>query len=118
MWFHAVLLAASMLVAAGPAARGQEAGDIPAEKRNAAKLAGLVGFVNLHCSALKSDAERFKGAVRSMGVDPAEIDRDALMLQARAYLAAYEKDVPANCGKAAELFGEKGRIIPGIFLPR
>ncbi len=53
-----------------------------------------------------------------MGVDPAEIDRDALMLQARAYLAAYEKDVPANCGKAVELFGEKGRIIPGIFLPR
>jgi hypothetical protein len=74
--------------------------------------------VNIHCTALKSDAERFKGAVRSMGVDPAEIDRDALMLQARAYLAAYEKDVPASCAKADELFGQTGRIIPGIFLPR
>jgi hypothetical protein len=98
--------------------QGQEAGDIPAEKRNAAKLAGLVGFVNLHCSALKSDAERFKGAIRSMGVDPAQIDRDAPMLQARASLAAYEKDVPASCGKPVELFGQKGRIIPGIFLTR
>lgn len=118
MRFHAALLATVLLVAAGPIARGQEAGDIPAEKRNAAKLAGLVGFVNVHCSALKSDAERFKGAVRSMGVDPAEIDRDALMLQARAYLAAYERDVPASCAKAEEMFGRKGRIIPGIFLPR
>lgn len=118
MRFHPVLLATALLVAAAPIAQGQEAGDIPAEKRNAAKLAGLVGFVNVHCSALKSDAERFKSAIRSMGVDPAEIDRDALMLQARAYLAAYEKDVPVNCGKAVELFGQKGRIIPGIFLPR
>jgi hypothetical protein len=118
MRLHAALLTTALLVTAGPAARGQEAGTIPAEKRNAAKLAGLVGFVNVHCSALKSDAERFKGAVRSMGVDPAEIDRDALMLQARAYLAAYEKDVPASCAKAEEMFGRKGRIIPGIFLPR
>ncbi len=117
MRFHAALLATALLVAAGPVARGQEAGDIPPEKRNAAKLAG-VGFVNVHCSALKADAERFKGAVRSMGVDPAEIDRDALMLQARAYLAAYEKDVPASCAKAEEMFGQKGRIVPGIFLPR
>ncbi|MCJ2023448.1 hypothetical protein [Methylobacterium sp. J-067] len=53
-----------------------------------------------------------------MGVDPAEIDRDAPMLQARASLAAYEKDVPASCGEAVELFGQKGRIIPGIFLAR
>ena len=118
MRFHAVLMATALLVAAAPIAQGQEAGDIPAEKRNAAKLAGLVGFVNVHCSALKSDAERFKSAIRSMGVDPAEIDRDALMLQARAYLGAYEKDVPANCEKAVELFGQKGRIIPGIFVPR
>jgi hypothetical protein len=118
MRFHVALLATALFVSAGPVARGQEAGDIPAEKRNAAKLAGLVGFVNVHCSALKSDAERFKGAVRSMGVDPAEIDRDALMLQARAYLAAYEKDVPASCAKAEEMFGQKGRIVPGIFLPR
>jgi hypothetical protein len=40
------------------------------------------------------------------------------MLQARGYLAAYAKDVPASCAKAEELFGQRGRIIPGIFLPR
>ena len=118
MRYRALILAAGLFAAAGPAAHGQEAADIPAEKRNAAKLAGLVGFVNVHCSTLKSDAERFKGAVRSMGVDPAEIDQDALMLQARGYLAAYAKDVPASCAKAEELFGQRGRIIPGIFLPR
>ncbi len=40
------------------------------------------------------------------------------MLQAPRLLAAYEKDVPASCGKPVELFGQKGRIIPGIFLTR
>ncbi|MDQ0448644.1 hypothetical protein [Methylobacterium aerolatum] len=95
-----------------------EAPDIPAPKRNAAKLAGLAGFVNLNCATLRTDQDRFKGAIQSMGVDPAELDRDALMLQARSYLAAYQKDVPGSCSKAEELFGRSGRIIPGVFLAR
>ncbi|GJD46905.1 hypothetical protein AFCDBAGC_4790 [Methylobacterium cerastii] len=115
---YCALCLAALLAAAGPSAYGQESADIPAKKRNAAKLAGLVGFVNVNCSMLKTDVERFKGAVQSMGVDPAEIDRDALMLQARGYVAAYAKDVPASCSKAQELFGQRGRIIPGIFVPR
>lgn len=102
----------------GRDAPAHDAPDIPAPKRNAAKLAGLVGFVNLSCDKLRTDQGRFKGAIQSMGVDPAELDRDVLLLQARSYLAAYQKDVPGSCQKAEDLFGRSGRIIPGLFLPR
>ncbi len=96
----------------------QDAPNIPAPKRNAAKLAGLVGFVNLNCDKLRTDQDRFKGAIQAMGTDPAELDRDALLLEARSYLAAYQKDVPGSCRKAGELFGQSGTIIAGVFLVR
>lgn len=114
----AVAMALGAATAQGQGVQGGEATDIPAPKRNAAKLAGLAGFVNLNCEKLRTDQDRFKGAIQSMGVDPAELDRDALLLQARSYLAAYQKDVPGSCQKAEELFGRSGRIIPGVFLAR
>lgn len=114
----AVAMALGAATAQGQGVQGGEAPDIPAPKRNAAKLAGLAGFVNLNCEKLRTDQDRFKGAIQSMGVDPAELDRDALLLQARSYLAAYQKDVPGSCQKADELFGRSGRIIPGVFLAR
>ncbi|WP_244507480.1 hypothetical protein [Methylobacterium phyllostachyos] len=107
-----------MIVLVAATAQGQEAPDVPAPKRNAAKLAGLVGFVNINCDKLRTDQDRFKSVIRSMGVDPDELDRDALLLQAQSYLAAYQKDVPGSCQKADELFGRSGRIIPGVFLAR
>jgi len=115
---RALLLTAAILLSGTASGRAEEAPDLPAPKRNAAKLAGLVGFVNLHCDTLRPDQDRFKGAVQAMGVDPAELDRDVLLLQARSYLAAYEKDVPGSCQRAEELFGQTGRIIPRLFLPR
>lgn len=126
---HTACLLAAAVIALGaataqaqvgqrPDAPVQEAPDIPAPKRNAAKLAGLVGFVNLHCDTLRTDQDRFTRAIQSMGVDPAELDRDILLLQARSYLAAYQKDVPGSCRKAEALFGRDGRIIPGLFLAR
>ena len=114
---HALLWATILCL--GPATlRAEEAPDIPAPKRNAAKLAGLAGFVNLHCDKLRTDQDRFKGAVQAMGVDPVELDRDVLLLQARSYLAAYQKDVPGSCARAQDLFGQSGTIIPGLFPPR
>lgn len=114
----AVAMALGAATAQGQGVQGGEAPDIPAPKRNAAKLAGLAGFVNLNCDKLRTDQDRFKGAIQSMGVDPAELDRDALLLQARTYLIAYQKDVPGSCQKADELFGRSGRVIPGVFLAR
>ena len=61
----------------------------PANALKAAKLAGLAGFVNVHCQALRTDGDRFKSVVQAMGVDPADLERDTLLLQARAYLAVY-----------------------------
>lgn len=98
--------------------RAEEMPDIPAPKRNAAKLAGLVGFVNLHCDKLRTNQDHFKGAIQAMGVDPAELDRDILMLRARSYLAAYQKDISGSCKRAQDLFGQSGTIIPGVFSPR
>ncbi|MGU3539860.1 hypothetical protein [Methylobacterium sp. A54F] len=112
------LLWATILCLGTATLRAQEAPDIPTSKRNAAKLAGLVGFVNLHCEKLRTDQDRFKGAVQAMGVDPAELDRDVLLLQARSYLAAYQQDVPGSCTRAQDLFGQSGTIIPGVFSPR
>jgi hypothetical protein len=111
-------MAALALSVCGSAGWAEDAPSPSPQATNAAKLAGLVGFVNLSCETLRTDGERFRRAVQSMGVDPADLDRDALMLQARSYLAAYQKDVPGSCARAVELFGQSGRIIPGIVLPR
>ncbi|MCJ2136359.1 hypothetical protein MKK69_20285 [Methylobacterium sp. J-026] len=102
----------------GSILRAEEPAALPPQTLSAAKLAGLAGFVNVSCDTLRTDGERFKGAIRAMGVDPAELDRGALMLQARSYLVAYQKDLPGSCTRAEALFGQSGRIIPGIFVPR
>ncbi|MGU3662996.1 hypothetical protein ACLBX9_02210 [Methylobacterium sp. A49B] len=115
---HAILGAAAVLILSAATARAEAPPDLPAPKRNAAKIAGLVGFVNVHCGQLRTDSDRFKRAVQALGVDPAELDRDALLLEARSYLAAYEKDVPSSCQRADDLFGPGGKVIPGLFLPR
>jgi hypothetical protein len=96
----------------------EEATDLAPPRRNAAKIAGLVGFVNVHCAKLRTDNDKFKRTVHALGVDPAELDRDALLLEARSYLTAYQKDVPGSCQRADDLFGPSGRVIPGLFLPR
>ncbi|GJE07188.1 MULTISPECIES: hypothetical protein [Methylobacterium] len=93
-------------------------GEITGPRNNAAKIAGLVGFVNVSCDALKGDTDRFKAVVSGMGVDPKDLESGELLLRARSYLEAYRKDVPANCKRAADLFGKDGSVVPGLVVPR
>ncbi|MGU3328223.1 hypothetical protein [Methylobacterium sp. WL7] len=112
------VLAAPALGQAPAEPPAQAPAEPPANALKAAKLAGLAGFVNVHCPALRTDGDRFKSVVQAMGVDPADLERDTLLLQARAYLAVYEKDVPASCARADEMFGRTGKVVPGVFVPR
>ncbi|KAB1074455.1 hypothetical protein [Methylobacterium planeticum] len=96
-----------------------EPGKSSSDPRNgAAKLAGLVGFVNTSCPDLRSNQNLFKTAIERMGVNLDELERGELLLRARSYLEAYRKDVPASCTRAAELFGPNGTILPNIVLPK
>ena len=84
------------------------------QKNNAAKLAGLVGFVRSSCPEAQADDERLKTIVLRLGIDPADLEQGDLALRVRAYADIYAKDVPANCGRAVENFGETGNTIPGL----
>ncbi|MGU3540303.1 hypothetical protein [Methylobacterium sp. A54F] len=92
--------------------------EIEPKRNNAAKLAGLVGFVNTACPELAADTARFKVAVERLGLDPAELEQGDLHLRALAYLESYRKDVPANCARALETFGPESRIVPGLVTRR
>ena len=87
-------------------------------RNQAAKLAGLAGFVNLECPALRSNPVRLKQTVEALGVDAASLETGDLQLSARRSIAAYQKDVAANCRKAEATFGPHGSIIPGLIVPR
>ncbi|MCJ2141843.1 hypothetical protein [Methylobacterium sp. E-066] len=118
MRIRSLLPTTLVLAAIAAPAFGQAPAEPPANALKAAKLAGLAGFVNVHCQTLRTDGDRFKSVVQAMGVDPADLERDTLLLQARSYLAVYEKDVPASCTRAEELFGRSGKVVPGVFVPR
>lgn len=83
---------------------------------NAAKLAGLVRFVDESCQDVRPDQERFKAVIAAMGVDLDAISKGELLMRSMGYTEAYRKDVAESCRKAEELFGEKGRSIPGLVL--
>lgn len=91
---------------------------IDARRNNAAKLAGLAGFVNLACPNLRSDPARLKQAVEAMGVDVPSLETGDLQLAAHAYIEAYHRDVAESCRRAEERFGPSGSLIPGLILPR
>ncbi|MBZ4180043.1 hypothetical protein, partial [Escherichia fergusonii] len=76
------LVAAFALTLTGTPSRAQEPPQLPPSQRDAARLAGLAGFVNLSCDRPRTDQDRFKGAIQAMGVDPKDMDGGALMLQA------------------------------------
>ena len=105
-------------VSAQPLAQEKPAGNLDSKKNNAAKIAGLVGFVNVSCDALRTDPERFKDVIGSMGVTLTDLDQGELMLKARSYLDAYRQDIPASCKRATELFGPDGKVVPGLVLPK
>lgn len=108
-------LAASQALAQAPE---QPASTLDTKQKNAAKIAGLVGFVNVSCDTLRTDPERFQTVIGGMGVAVADLDKGELMLTARSYVDAYRKDIPANCKRAAEMFGPEGKVVPGLVLPK
>lgn len=84
------------------------------QKNNAAKLAGLVNFVKSSCPDARADDEKLKTVVQRLGIDPADLDQGDLFVRAKAYTEVYEKDVPGNCARAHQNFGETGTTIPGL----
>lgn len=110
----------ALLLALSGAAFAQPAGELPPEaraerqKNNAAKLAGLAGFVDLSCPEMKPDRERLKAVVTRLGIDPADLDEGDLLMRTKTYIEIYQKDVPTNCARAAENFGEAGKTLPGL----
>lgn len=116
------LLFALMMVAAGlhglPAAAQGPMPELTPTQTQAAKLAGLAGFVNLSCPEIRTEKDRFRAAIEAMRINPADLEQGALRLSAESYIMAYQKDVPASCRQAGELFGQNGRLIPGVFVAR
>jgi hypothetical protein len=86
------------------------------QEANAAKLAGLVRFVGESCKEAQPDYERFKAVVSAMGVDLDAISKGELLMRSMGYTEAYRKNVDESCRKAQEMFGEKGKAIPGLVL--
>ncbi|MDE3748452.1 hypothetical protein [Methylobacterium radiotolerans] len=103
---------------AQPPMQAQDPAAADPRRNQAAKLAGLAGFVNLECPGLRSDPARLKQTVEALGVDAASLETGDLHLTATRYIAAYQKDVAANCRKAEATFGPQGSIIPGLVMPR
>src|SRR4051812_6834303 len=119
------LLLAALLVGLAAPVAAQSAPDGPApdprterQRNNAAKLAGLVAFVDASCPGAKGDADRLRSAVSRLGVDPEELTRGDLHLRAKAYTEIYQKDVNANCRRALDTFGESGTAIPGLVIKK
>ena len=113
-----VALAACPAVAAGPDGSGGAlmVDQLVDQRTNAAKLAGLVGFVNMSCSDLRSDPVRFKAAIEGMGVSLEDLEQGELLLRARSYLEAYRGKASESCTRAVELFGQNGKILPDIIV--
>ena len=84
------------------------------QKNNAAKLAGLAGFVDQSCPDSKADRDRLKSVVTRLGIDPAELDDGDLLMRTKTYVEIYQKDVAANCARAVQNFGESGTTIPSL----
>jgi hypothetical protein len=56
--------------------------------------------------------------VTGLGVPFDDLEAGDLHLRALAYADVYARDIPANCTRAAENFGETGRTIPRLFAKR
>ncbi|MCJ2034337.1 hypothetical protein [Methylobacterium sp. J-068] len=88
------------------------------QRNNAAKLAGLIGFVRTHCPELSPDDARFRAVLARLGVPFDDLQAGDLHLRALAYAETYAKDVPANCARAVTNFGENGQTVPGLIAKR
>lgn len=108
-----IALAAPALAQPAPEPSPEEA-KRERQKNNAAKLAGLAGFVDQSCPDSKADRDRLRSVVTRLGIDPAELDQGDLFVRTKTYVEIYQKDVAANCARAVQNFGESGTTIPGL----
>ena len=106
-------LAAPAMAQPTPEPTPEEA-KIERQKNNAAKLAGLAGFVDQSCPDSKADRDRLRSVVTRLGIDPAALDEGDLLMRTKTYVEIYQKDVAANCARAVQSFGESGTTIPGL----
>lgn len=84
------------------------------QRNTAAKLAGMIRFVDASCPDAQPDYDRFKQAIAAMGVDIKELESGPLMATSLGYSQAYDKDKDESCKRALENFGENGRTLPGL----
>jgi hypothetical protein len=84
----------------------------------AARLAGLVGFVNVACPELRGEPEQLQAAVRRLGVEPGAMNSGTLHFAAASYLESYRKDPEANCKRALDGFGPTGNLVPNLVVRR
>ena len=99
---------------------GEARPDTPAERgrNNAAKLAGLVEFVAQSCPDLRTDDARFRRAVAGMGVDVQDLRQGELKVRSAGYAQIYGRDAADSCKRAVALFGEGGRVVPGVIVAK
>lgn len=88
------------------------------QRNTAAKLAGLLYFVQNACPDLQPEYNRFKEVVAGLGVTLADLSTGDLLLRSRTYTETYTKDTPANCSRADANFGPAGTTIPGLVVKR
>ena len=110
----ALLVLAAPAMAQPAAEPSPEEAKLERQRNNAAKLAGLAGFVDLSCPDAKADRDRLKSVVTRLGIDPAELDEGDLQMRTKSYIEIYQKDVATNCARALQNFGESGTTIQGL----
>ncbi len=113
-----VLPARAQEPAAPPPAAEAKPPELSKNETMAARLAGLVGFVNVACPELRGEPEQLQAAVRRLGLEPAALDSGTLHFAAASYLESYRKDPEANCKRAFDGFGPEGKLVPNLVARR
>jgi hypothetical protein len=101
--------------------QGRSGAALPVEsdaKRTAAKLAGLVRFVDAFCPSLKPNYSRFRDVIQSLNVEMKDLESGDILLRSSEYTSVYQKDVPSNCENAAEKFGPGGSVMQSLFVEK
>lgn len=101
-----------------PPAGEAKAPELGKNETMAARLAGLVGFVNVACPDLRGEPEQLQAAVRRLGIEPAALNSGTLHFAAASYLESYRKDPDANCKRAFDGFGPTGNLVPNLVVRR
>lgn len=101
---------------AAPAPEPSSDPKLERQRNSAAKLAGMVRFVDASCPEAKPDYDKFKGVIAAMGVDIKDLENGELMMRSLRYTEAYGKETADSCKRALEHFGEAGTTIPNLIV--